>query len=132
MESLFKLQFWFNLRPGPLTPISGKALIVLIVVSLLVYLVIKIYKRKNKTSLYNKILNGLENFSLSNFFIGLFLLFFSYELVPFLSSRFWFLLWAIGVGVWLFFIIKSAVVIPTIKQKIEEEKEFKKYLPQKK
>ena len=64
-----------------------------------------------------------------NFFVGLILLFFSHELIPFLSARFWFLLWGLGIAVWLVFIFKALVAIPKKKKQIEKEREYKKYIP---
>ena len=61
--------------------------------------------------------------------IGLLLTFFNYEMVPFLSARFWLLLWAAGMVVWLAFIIGLVVKIPQRKVLLEKEKEFKKYVP---
>ena len=68
-------------------------------------------------------------FNLIFVIIGLFLTFFNYEMVPFLSARFWFLLWGIGILVWLFFIYKMIIKIPQKKALLEKEREFKKYVP---
>lgn len=128
MGNLFKLNFWLDMRPPQLLPMYEKffigAIVILIIFSLVTYFFG--FKRKG---LYSPVWRSLYSFSLSNFFIGLFLFFFNYELVPFLSSRFWFLLWAVLMLVWLFFIIKSLVKIPEKKKKLEEEKEYKKYIP---
>lgn len=132
MSNLLDLKFWFNLRAVPLTPFFNKALIGFTILSLLMFIVVKLLNKRNKNILYNKIFLTLANFSLTNLFVGVFLMFFNYEMVPFLSSRFWFLLWAIGVLVWLYFIIKKLLSIPRISKQIEVNKEFKKYIPQRK
>lgn len=132
MSNLLNLKFWFNLRAVPLTPFFNKALIGFTILSLVMFIAIKLLNKRNKNVLYTKIFQALINFSLTNLFVGVFLMFFNYEMVPFLSSRFWFLLWAIGILVWLYFIIKKLLVIPRIGKQIEENKEFKKYIPQRK
>ena len=80
-------------------------------------------------SIYNRILRKLSNFCLGNVVIGLIILFFSYEMVPLLSSRFWFLIWGIEMAVWLFFIFRITREIPKKKEEMEKDKEFKKYIP---
>lgn len=128
MGSLFTFKYWFNLRPGS---IDFKALMVILtfVVSLAVLAFVFNLIKKRKNGLYYKIWNGLNIFCITNFVIGLFLTFFTYELIYFLSARFWFLLWGLGMVVWLFFIIRNFREIPKIKEKISKEKEYKKYIP---
>ena len=88
----------------------------------------KILKNR-KRNLYNKIWNKLHFFSFTNLIIGLVLLFFGYETLPFLSMRFFVLLWGIGMIVWLMFIFKIFNEIPRIKEKMAKEDQYKKYLP---
>lgn len=128
MENIFSIKLWTNIRPGSLQPEFQKILIVVVACLLVFSIVFSLLKNK-KRSLYNKIWQRLASFCVSNFIIGVLLLFFTYELVPFLSMRFWFLLWGIGMIVWLFFILKIYFKIPELKEKLEKEKEFKKYIP---
>lgn len=128
MGNLFKLKFWLDLRPPQLLPIYQK-IFVGFIIFLLVFAVISYFFGFKKKGLFSSVWRKLYSLSLSNFFIGLFLLFVNYELIPFLSARFWFLLWAIIILVWLFFVLKTLVKIPEKKKKIEEEKEYKKYIP---
>ncbi|MCK5510685.1 hypothetical protein KAI65_04060, partial [Candidatus Parcubacteria bacterium] len=104
-------------------------LIVVFLISLLIGAVFFKILKNRKRNLYNKIWSKLHLFSLSNLIIGLFLLFFSYELLPFLSMRLWLLLWGLGMIVWLAFIFKIFNEIPKIKEKMAKEDEYKKYLP---
>jgi hypothetical protein len=128
MQNLLSLNFWFNLKPGPLLPIYQQIFITIIIILAISFFILLIIKAK-KVNLYNKFLEKLHSFSLINCFIGLILLFFNYELIPFLSSRFWFLLWGLGIIIWLFFIFKILKEIPERKKKILSEKEYKKYIP---
>jgi amino acid transporter len=128
MTNLLNYKYWLNLRPDSLAGSVQKYFIILVVLFLFFTLVFAFLKSKNK-NLYSRVLRKLYTFFLTNFIVSLFLLFFTYEMVPFLSSRFWFLLWAAGIIFWLYFIIKEFINIPKIKQELEKEKEFKKYIP---
>jgi hypothetical protein len=79
--------------------------------------------------MYRRVGDSVRAFFLTNAVIGLLILFFIYELTPFLSSRFWILLWGLGDLVWLYFIGRRIISIPKQKAMIEKEKEFKKYIP---
>jgi len=122
-------KFWLNLRPEPLTPFFEKILIAFIILSLVIFISAHFFKKKDKKLFYAKFLDSMASLCLANFFIGLLLLFFTYEMIPFLSSRFWFLFWATGLLIWLYFIIKKIVALPKISKQIKEEREFKKYIP---
>ena len=128
MGNLLKLSFWFNMTPGNLTQGALRLIVVSLIGLLIGAVFFKILKNR-KRNLYNKIWSKLHLFSLSNLIIGLFLLFFSYELLPFLSMRLWLLLWGLGMIVWLAFIFKIFNEIPKIKEKMAKEDEYKKYLP---
>jgi hypothetical protein len=43
--------------------------------------------------------------------------------------RIWLLLWLIGMGVWLGFILRHLSDIPKIKQEQERQAEYQKYVP---
>lgn len=128
MKNLLTLKMWFNMQPGVLTrgaTIGITTLLLVLFVATVIFFLIK-NKRRN---LYNRIWQKLYFFSLSNLIIGLILYFFAFELLPFLSMRFWFLLWGVGMLVWLVFIAKIFKEIPKIKEQRLKEEEFKKYIP---
>jgi len=128
MGNLLSLKFWFNLRPGALLPIYQKTFVIFVLALIIFFLFCRLLTGR-KRGLYTSFWRRLQSFSLANAFIGLILLFFSYELIPFLSSRFWLLLWAALMLSWLVFVAKSLLAIPEKKKKLEEEKEYKKYIP---
>ena len=128
MGNLLSLKFWFNLRPGALLPIYQKTFVIFVLALIIFFLFCRLLAGR-KRGLYTSFWRRLQSFSLANTFIGLILLFFSYELIPFLSSRFWLLLWAALMLSWLVFVAKSLLAIPEKKKKLEEEKEYKKYIP---
>jgi hypothetical protein len=125
--SLLSLSFWFNLRPGSMAQMYSYSLRGLIVVLIITAIICFIAKRKK--SFYKKVFINLYDFSVSNAFIAVLLLFFNYELVPFFSARFWFLIWLIASAAWLFYILKELKKIPARKKQSEVTDEIKKYLP---
>lgn len=127
MTNLLTLNYWFNLRPEALTPMANRLFITFII--LLVVLAFASIRAKKKNKLYRGFLQKLYNFSFTNIIIGLIFMFFNYESLPFFSARFWLGLWAIGMIVWLVFILKGLKSIPQKKEELDKEKEFNKYLP---
>jgi len=127
MQNLINWNYWFSLHPEALTPLAQRLfigfIILLAVICLLTTLV------KNRSGLYRGFLKKIYSFCFSNAVIGLFFLFFNYELIPFLSARFWLGFWLILMIIWLIFILKYLRQVPAIKKKIVAEKELNKYLP---
>lgn len=128
MQNLLTIKFWLNMRPGALLPVYHKTLIALIIIFAILFFVFS-FLTKKKGDIYNKVWRSLKSFSLSNAIISVLILFFTYEMVPLLSSRFWFLVWGIEILVWLFFMAQTAREIPKRREALDREKEFKKYIP---
>ena len=129
MGNFLTLDFWFNLRPGVFIGLSLKIIVGFILLLLVLAVISGIGRKRWAKSLYVGLWNSLYYFFLTNAIIGLILVFFNYEMVPFLSARFWFLIWAVSLIVWLFFIYKAVIKIPLRKARLEKEEEFKKYIP---
>ncbi len=127
--NILSLKMWFNLYPGALTPFFQYALITLVVVFLAMTVLVKFKYKQNKKTLYAKSWLSLFNFSVTGLVIGIFMLFFTYETVPFLSARFWFLIWFLIHAVWGYSIYRRLKRLPDIRQEIEKRKEFNKYIP---
>ncbi|HZJ40905.1 MAG TPA: hypothetical protein VFD16_01410 [Candidatus Saccharimonadales bacterium] len=127
MKNLFTWKYWFTVNPEPLTALAFKVLIAIIVLLLLAAIITAIYKRRS--GLYRGVLKKMYNLSAVNFIIGLIILFFNYENVPFFASRMWLGFWVLEIIIWKLFIIKSLCAIPKKKKALEAEKELKKYLP---
>lgn len=129
MANFLTWNFWFNLRPGLFLNSSLRIILGFIAVLVVLAIVSAIGKKRWAKSLYFSLWNSLYYFFLTNAVIGLILVFFNYEMVPFLSMRIWFLIWAIIMIGWLVYIIKIMKKIPEKKARLEKEKEFKKYIP---
>lgn len=129
MSNLLSIKFWFNTRPGQLAPEYLRYFIVLIAILAIATIIFAFVQARNKKNLYSRFWTSLYYFCLTNTIIGLFLLFFSYEMVPILSIRILFLLWGMSVLVWLFFIAKRLREVPKRKKQLDDEKQYKKYIP---
>jgi glucan phosphoethanolaminetransferase (alkaline phosphatase superfamily) len=128
LGKILSFKYWFNFHPTNLSPDGLQFLTIFLAVLLFLAIIFSLAKKRIR-GLYHKIYRRLSSFFLTNFIIGIFLLFFAYEAVPFLSSRIWFLLWVLGMLVWLGFIIYALAQIPKLKEKLAKEQEYKKYLP---
>lgn len=127
-KNLASLSYWFNLRPGELAPNAQKILIIVFFILAGAAIASFVFARI-KSGPYVRILKRIYSLSLTNAILTILLWFFAYEMIPFLSARFWFAILGIEILVWLFFIGKDALEIPKRKEEREKEKEYKKYIP---
>lgn len=129
MSKFISLNYWFNMRAGALENNAQTGFIVFLVILAVLFAACIFIIKTKRAGIYGKTVKKLQSFFVWNLTIGLVLLFFTYEMVPFLSSRFWFLLWLIGMIAWLYFIVGKLSDLPKRKEELEKEKEFKKYIP---
>jgi hypothetical protein len=127
MSTLLSLPFWFNLRPGSMSGLFRNLLLIGLLI--LVVAAIYLFLAKRKKGAYKNFYAALYNFCLSNFIIGGLLLFFNYEIVPFFSARFWYLLWLIALVWWLIVLIKKWQQLARKKEENAKIDEITKYLP---
>jgi len=127
ITNFLKFSYWFDLRPGYFSDTAEKIFIAFLIMVFLGGIASIFFKRKG--GFYKLFFQKLYSFCLSNFIVGLFLFFFRFELVPFLSARFWFGLWLIVMAIWLFFLIKPLKKIPEKIKEAQFNKEREKYLP---
>lgn len=127
MQNLLTWKFWFNLRPEPLLPLFQN--LYLLVLGLLLILAVVSYFKQKQKSLYRHVWKLSYFFSFTNLVIGSIFFFFNYERAAFLSARFWLAIWGLGMIFWAYLLIKKYRVVPENKKKLEEKKEFLKYIP---
>jgi len=84
---------------------------------------------KKKKGLYRNFFSKIYNFCISNVIIGLLLLFFNYEIVPFFSAYFWYLIWFISSVWWFIVIMLNLKKIASRKKELAQKDEITKYLP---
>lgn len=129
MSTFISLKFWFSMYPGPLSSISIKLFISLLVVLMIAGLLTKYLIAKSDERLHRRLYRKFSSLFVTDIFLLMVMFFLMYEMVPFLASRFWFLVLIVINIIWLFFIYKFYKTIPHEKEAIIKSKEFKKYLP---
>ena len=120
----------FTLRPDTMQP---RALIILAVIFLLciaLAIISKIVAKKTNDGLKLKAYRQVFSLFLTMGILGIVYLFFAWQAVTLLASRFWLLIWVVVVAVWLGFIAKYFFLdIPKTRTKIDKKKNFNKYIP---
>ncbi len=129
MSTLLSLQYWVNMRPGSLSGLAMQAFLIFVIALVALGFVTFLLKKKKSAGLYKKVWQRLNSFSIGNTVIGIIIMFFTYEQLPFLSMRLWLLLWLVGMAVWLGFIVKSLLQVPILKEQLAKEQEYQKYIP---
>lgn len=131
MNSLFSLDFWFNIQPVGLTPLFSKVFFVLFA-SFIVFGAIANIVAKNRkddrllVSAYRRI---AQLFYVMGW-VGFFFWFASYETLYIFGARFWYLLWVLGVLFWAWRIyVFIAKVIPQQREELQHRADVNKYLP---
>lgn len=126
MKQFLNWNFWFSLRPGESTIIS--VLVVLLILMVVATAVFYVLRRRDRS--VNRLLwIKLNSFFMANAIIALFKLFFDFEMLVFLSARFWFLVWGAEMLVWAYFIVSFAMKLPAMKAEQVKKQEYNKYIP---
>lgn len=127
MNTFLTWNYWFTVNPGPASLLKLQIFIGILVLLIIIAIAVSIAKKRG--GIYKGLFKKLYNFSSANFIIGLIILFFNYENVPFFSSRMWLGFWFLEMIIWGLYILKDLKRIPQKKKEIEAAKELKKYLP---
>lgn len=130
LKYFFNPSHIFTLRPPVM---SLRALIILgvIFVSLIVAgIVIKIYLPKIKDGLKVKGFRRLSHLCFTQGITGAVYWFFAWQGIALLSSRFWLLIWAISLVLWLYFIYRYLYIkVPMLRKDIDSKRKFSQYIP---
>lgn len=133
IRPLLTLNFWFKLAPDPLLPPFQWGFIIFFVFLIFASVVCKVIFKKEKSRYVLRLgAKYLKNWFLVGGIMGCVFLFFGYERAVFLSSRFWYVVWALTFGTWLGFIIRKIRKLPKKEQELKKQAKFEKYLPKKK
>ncbi len=133
-DPLFDPGFWFQRVPPPLTPFFERALFAFFGLVLILGAVVRIVGSYKKYDRYVEAIFGrVGNMMVTMGFLGVIVFFFAYEQIPVFGSRYWFLIWGLGLVVWIAWIVYYAVkVIPEQRLRERARKELMKYMPKKK
>ncbi len=130
INNIFNLRYWFS-EPPYQSPLAMKAALIFFVLMLVAAIVLAVLSQKEKFGVYLKRLFA-KIASLLGWMgaLAFVLSFFRYEATPFLSRRFWFGFWLIGLITWVVYILRYWYKqVPLKRQKQVEKERLKKYLP---
>lgn len=133
IKPLLTLSFWFKLAGEPLLPVLYYGFVVFFGLLVLASIVCGVISKKEKRNYILRFgAKYLKNWFLASGLTGFLFLFFNYERVIFLSSRFWYLIWFLAYGLWLIFILKKIKKLPEKESSLRKQTQFEKYLPKRK
>lgn len=135
LSDLMSVRYWMTPNPGVISDQTALFFAVFFGTFILLKILLLTMGRQYIVSLskYHKALvYRLENLLVTMGILGLLWLFFVYELIPFFSGRFWFIIWALVVAIWAYYIFYSASVeVPVLVRRDKERESARKYLPRK-
>lgn len=123
--------FWFDLTPVRMSPTFEAMLFVLFALLIIAGAVMRIYVRNRSLEKYvaQTILRFAKIASVGGV-TGFVLLFFAFEEIQFFGSRFWMLVWLIGVAIAVGFVVKfMRETAPMLRAREQSRAEVNKYLP---
>jgi len=133
LKPLLQFDFWFNLEPMALTPTFERFFFIFFGVMVIFGAVARIMARHKKDDrLLLQVYRQIGRMFLTMGVLGLLIFFFTFEEIQFFGARFWFLIWGIGLIVWIVMIILAAKKIPQKREEYAKAKEGDQYLPRKK
>ena len=128
---MFQLSFWTSLFPHALSPAFETVFFLLFALMMIVGAVVRIVARhrvddRSLLRTAGKVGKMLIIMGL----LGMAWFFFTFEETYFFGARFWFLIWSVGLVVWIATIVRYVrVTIPAEKARNKNREEFNKYLP---
>ncbi len=134
LRPLLNFQFWFDRTPAPLEASSSRLLFGTFAVMLILGAIIRmVATRRTEDRYVTATFNRVGQMAVTMGMIGLVLFFFTYQEIPFLGSRFWYLFWGVGLIAWITSIVYYIKkIVPEKKKQEAELLERSKYLPGKK
>lgn len=134
LQPLIDPSFWFKLQPDLLSPTFEKGFFIAFGLMVIIGAIIRIVSRQKRHDKYvRQMFSRIGTMSLSMGLVGLVWLFFSYEMIYLLGARFWFLVWLVGLIIWVVMIVRFVKKdIPARKQEEQHRASANKYLPRKK
>lgn len=130
-QNFFDPSAWFTLAPAQVGGVSGNIIFAVFLLLFVLGIVCRIVASHKADDRYCRDM-GLRIGSLliTMGLLGVLLYFLSYERIRLFGSRFWYLLWLIGLIVWAIYLIRYArKVVPAMKHREIERIERRKYFP---
>ncbi len=133
-QVLFSFNFWFSSQPGVMTNILAKFLLIIFVICLIIAVIFYLVARAKKDDRVSfKLIKKLQNLFTTLGIVGFIILFFFWQQIPYLSSRYWLIIWLIVALIWAGFIGRFGFFeAPKRRAEISQKQKFEQYLPKKK
>ncbi len=131
MNNLLTLNLWFGLYPPPMQKGILYFLVIIFALLFLVGVIGKVYSLKAKIEkFYRRAISKIGDAFITMGAIGLLLCVFSYEQIPILSMRFFYLVWLIIMLIWAYFLYKYMFIeIPKLLELKKLREQEDKWLP---
>lgn len=131
LQPLITASFWFARDPAPLLTINARLLFGVFALLFVLGVVVRVVARRRKEDrLVTETFRRIGQLGVTMGLLGLLLFFFAYQEIPFLGMRVWFLLWGIGLLVWVGMVVRYATkIVPAERRRLSERTERNKYLP---
>lgn len=128
---LIQPSFWIKTNPTPLTTGGERVIFIVFAIFLVMGAIVRMVAGHRTDDRYvTETFNRLGRLGVTMGIIGLLLFFFTFEQIPFFSGHFWYLLWFIGLVIWLIRIGQYALKIVPAERAAEVARQEKaKYLP---
>ncbi len=131
---IFSWHYWLSSFPGPLSQLLATTLLVVFGLCIVLAVVVSILAgRGSLDSVAVRLHRKLQSFFATLGVVGFIILFFFWQQIPYLSSRYWLVIWFIIGLIWLYFIGRFGFIeVPKRRAEIAEEQRRKQYLPERK
>ncbi|MBL7021985.1 hypothetical protein ISR92_01525 [Patescibacteria group bacterium] len=131
MINWFKLDYLFSNNLWPITTNVFRAAVGIYILIFVLAIIFSILRKKDRFSgPYKRAMQKISTWCFSFSIVGLILMFFRHQLIPYLGMRAWTMIWFIICIAWMIYIIKYIVInIPKQKKDLKIREEFEKYLP---
>lgn len=107
IKPLLSLSYWFNYYATPFSPWSSKLILVLMALLAFAAIALLIWKGRMKDIAKRHAASRIAICDLVAALVGLFLWFVTYEGVPFLSMRIFWVVWLFVFGAWKYLIYRN-------------------------
>lgn len=134
IRPLLTTHFWFQNTPPPLLPSNERLLFAVFAVLLILGAIIRMVGSHRKEDRHvTEMFSRFGRLCVTIGLLGLLFFFFTYEQIPLLGSRFWFLALGLLAIIWFAMIVHYVVkVVPVERSHEAAQKEKEKYLPKRK
>lgn len=131
---LISKNFWLASQPGAMTrPLAVGLLVVFSLCLLTAIILAVVMTRRHQLGPIARLWRRIQSASSTLGIVGFVILFFFWQQVPYLSSRWWLLVWLVGALIWLGFIGRFGFVdLPARTAELERQRRQAQYLPPRK